>query len=52
MSVISDIRRKEIEYCRDDILYFVDTYGHIEDKDNVENIIQPFGMWEAAQRPG
>lgn len=46
MSVISDIRRKEIEYCRDDLLYFVDTYGHIEDKDNVDSIIQPFAMWQ------
>lgn len=47
MSVISDIRRKEIEYCRENLEYFVDTYGHIEDKDNEESIIQPFRMWEA-----
>jgi len=46
MSVISDVRRKEIEYCRDNLLYFVETYGHIEDKDNVESIVQPFSMWQ------
>ena len=47
MSLISEIRQKEIEYCRDNLEYFVDTYGHIEDKDNLDNIIQPFDMWEA-----
>ena len=41
-----EIRQMEIEYCRDNIEYFIDTYGHIEDKDAAE-IIQPFKMWEA-----
>ena len=41
-----EIRQMEIEYCRDNIEYFIDAYGHIEDKDAVE-IIQPFKMWEA-----
>lgn len=40
------IRQAEIEYCRNNIEYFIDTYGHIEDKD-AEEIIQPFNMWEA-----
>ena len=35
----------EIAYCRDHIDYFVDHYGHIEDKDSAE-IIQPFRMWK------
>lgn len=44
---MSEVRQKEREYCREHLEYFVDTYGHIEDKDNLESIIQPFCMWEA-----
>lgn len=46
MSLITELRKKEIEYCRDNLEYFVSTYGHIEDKDNLDNIIQPFKMWD------
>ena len=35
----------EIAYCRDHVEYFVDTYGHIEDKDSAE-VIVPFHMWK------
>ena len=35
----------EVTYCKDHIEYFVDQYGHIEDKDSAE-IIQPFRMWK------
>ena len=44
---VADVRSMEIEYCRNHIDYFVDTYGHIEDKDNQDSIIQPFRMWDA-----
>lgn len=47
MSLVSEIRASELEYCRENPEYFIDTYGHIEDKDNAESIIQPFEMWEA-----
>ena len=40
-----DIREKEIEYCRSNIEYFIDTYGHFEDKDAAD-LIQPFKMWK------
>lgn len=40
------IREAEIEYCRTHIEYFIDTYGHIEDKD-ADELIQPFKMWKA-----
>lgn len=40
-----DIREKEIEYCRSNIEYFIDTYGHFEDKDAAD-LIQPFRMWK------
>lgn len=40
-----DIREKEIEYCRNNIEYFIDTYGHFEDKDAAD-LIQPFRMWK------
>lgn len=38
-------RNAELEYCRSDIEYFIDTYGHIQDLDNEESIVQPFSMW-------
>ena len=46
MASINEIRQAEIEYCRDNLEYFIDNYGHIEDKDNPTNIIQQFQMWE------
>lgn len=45
MSALEEIRDQEIEYCAGDIVYFVLTYGHIEDRDNPDNIIQPFNLW-------
>lgn len=42
---IQELRENEIEYCRKDVEYFIDEYGHIEDKD-AEELIQPFVMWE------
>ena len=47
MSMIGDMRRDQIEYCRDNLEYFIEKYGHIEDKDNLESTIQPFEMWQA-----
>lgn len=44
MTEIQELREKEIEYCRSNIEYFIDTYGHIEDKD-ADELIQPFNMW-------
>ena len=43
---IKEMRDKEIEYCRGNILYYIEEYGHIEDKD-AEELIQPFSMWQA-----
>ena len=45
MTELERIRESEIEYCRDHIEYFIDTYGHIEDKD-ADELIQPFKMWK------
>lgn len=45
MANIQELRQAEIEYCRDHIQYFIDTYGHIEDKD-ADELIQPFRMWK------
>ena len=39
------LREIQYEYCRNNLEYFVDTYGHIEDKD-AETLIQPFQLWE------
>lgn len=35
----------EVAFCKDHIDYFVDHYGHIEDKD-AEGVIIPFEMWK------
>ncbi len=40
-----EFRENEIEYCATDIVYFIDTYGHFEDK-NAIDLIQPFKMWK------
>lgn len=46
---VNDVLRRawedEVAYCKDHIEYWVDTYGHIEDKDAAEIII-PFRMWK------
>ena len=39
------LREIQYEYCRNNLEYFVDTYGHIEDKD-AATLIQPFKLWE------
>lgn len=45
MSDIEDIREAEIEYCRNDVVYFVLNYGHIEDRD-ADEVVQPFRLWK------
>ena len=47
---LGEMRQKEIEYCGEHIDYYIDTYGHIEDKDSKSGIIQPFEMWEAQRK--
>ena len=39
------LRESEYEYCRGHLEYFVDKYGHIEDK-QAEILIQPFKLWD------
>ena len=43
---LEDIYNEELNYCIDNEGYFVDTYGHIENKDTAE-VIVPFQMWKA-----
>ena len=45
MPSLDEIRESEIAYCRNNIEYFIDNYGHIEDKD-ADDLIQPFSMWK------
>ena len=47
---IADIREAEIEYCRDHLIYFVENYGHIEDRDKPEEITQPFILWDEQKK--
>lgn len=42
---MQQIRQAELDYCLQNPQYFIDTYGHIEDKD-ADELIQPFDMWK------
>lgn len=42
---LAELRENEIEYCRDHLVYFVEHYGHIEDRDSPE-IVVPFRLWK------
>lgn len=42
---VDELRESELAYCRNNIEYFIDNYGHIEDKD-AEELMQPFEMWK------
>lgn len=41
------LRNNEIEYCKDHIEYFIETYGHIEVKKVDEPLVQKFELWDA-----
>lgn len=43
------IRQAEAEFCRENPVYFVETYCHIEDKDAAELIV-PFRLWDGQRR--
>lgn len=45
MTEIETLRDDELNYCRDNIEYFITTYGHIEDKD-ADTVVQPFNLWD------
>ena len=45
MRDVDKIRKNEIEYCFKYPVYWLETYGHIEDKDAAE-LIQPFNPWQ------
>lgn len=49
MASIEELRQAEIEYCKSDIVYFVENYCHYEDKDAAE-LIQPFIMWDMQKK--
>jgi len=49
MADIKELRQAEIDYCSENIEYFVETYGHIEDKDAKE-LIQKFDLWPEQKR--
>ena len=46
IDIIEKAREEEFQYCKKNIEYFIENYVHIEDKDNLENIIQPFILWD------
>ena len=45
MITFGELRTVEIKACAEDIEYFIDNYGHIEDKNNQDEMMQPFKMW-------
>lgn len=42
---IAELRKEEMDYCADNIVYFVNTYCKIEDKD-AAGLIVPFKLWD------
>lgn len=42
---LAELRENEIEYCRGHLVYFVEKYGHIEDRESPELIV-PFELWD------
>ena len=46
---LEDIRELERQHCREDPIYFCETYCHIEDHDAPE-LIQPFRLWEGQKK--
>lgn len=44
----AELRQYEIDYCRDNVLYYIKNHVHIEDKD-AEELIQPFNLWPAQE---
>ena len=46
---VKDVLASFQEKCRGDIEFFIDTFGHIEDKD-ADELIQPFQMWDEQRR--
>lgn len=47
--VLQQARQDELAYCAENILYYVKTYVHIEDKDS-EEVIVPFSLWPAQEQ--
>jgi hypothetical protein len=43
---IKDVLKTAQDKCRESIDFFIDYFGHIEDKD-ADELIQPFKMWDA-----
>lgn len=42
---IRELREREYRYCKSNLEYFIDTYGHIQDHDSPD-IIEKFSLWE------
>jgi hypothetical protein len=42
---LKEVRDKEIEYCSEHITYFVEEYGHIEDRNSPEIVVR-FKLWD------
>lgn len=45
MREVDELRAKEVRYCYENPIYWLKTYGHIEDKD-ADELIQPFHPWK------
>jgi hypothetical protein len=44
---LAEIREREMDYCRDHPLYFIENYTRIEDKTKPRDMIQLFKLWPA-----
>lgn len=42
---IAELRQQTINYCGKDLIWFVENFGHYEDKD-ADELVQPFRLWK------
>ena len=49
MTAIQKLRERELNHCRADPVYYVESYVHIEDKD-ADELIQPFRVWDGQKQ--
>lgn len=47
--LLRKIRKKELQYCAEHPVYFIEHYVHIEDKD-APGIVIPFTLWEGQKK--
>ena len=45
MTNLDEIKKAELDYCKDHPEYYFDKYVHIEVKKTNQELVQPFRLW-------